>query len=105
MAKTKREAKSAKTQTLLTWKEVDPETLQSEAAAAYNDYKSIRAEAKVAREKFEKLFTESAALPITHGLMFSYRFGKLSVAIVETKKANSKAIDFKSLKDALYGDT
>jgi hypothetical protein len=97
MASTTREAKSAKAQ--LAWKEVDPETLQSEAASAYNDYKSIRAEAKVAREKFEKLFTEAAGVPSTHRLAFSYRFGKLSLAIelAETKKTNSKCLSGKNL--------
>lgn len=51
-----------KTQTTLSWKEVDPATLQPEAARAYNECQSIEAKLRAAREKFEKLCTRGGRL-------------------------------------------
>lgn len=87
--------------TKLSWNEVDPATLQPEAAKAYTAYKAIYAQAKKQREAFEALCLKASELPQTHRLVFSYNFGRLSIAIdlADTKaKAGSKAVAFSAIK-------
>lgn len=91
----------ANTTTKLDWNEVDPATLQSKVADAYGCYKEAYATAKEFRKEFEALCLKASELPQTHRLVFSYNFGKLSIAIdlADTKsKAGSKAIAFSALK-------
>ncbi len=90
----------AKTDTKLDWNEIDPATLQPEVAKAHAAYKAIYAKAKEAREQFETLCTKAAELPKTHRLVFSYNFGRLSIAIdlADVKRTSSKAVSFASLK-------
>jgi hypothetical protein len=90
----------AKTDTKLDWNEVDPATLQPKVAEAFGTYKEAYVTAKEFRKEFEALCTKAAELPKTHRLVFSYNFGRLSIAIdlAETKRTSSKAVSFASLK-------
>ena len=72
------------------WREVDPDSLPDNLAEAYAAYKSQQRLAAEARDKFETAM--SAAVPIPHGqrLVFGYRFGKLSIAVVPDDKPKPK---------------
>lgn len=87
-------------ETKLDWRETNPETLPAEVAKAYVTYKSQYAIAKKAREAFEQAALKASELPATHRLVFSYNFGRLSIAIDKAKAAStsSKAVSFASLK-------
>ncbi len=80
----------------LTWQELNPETLQPEAATAYKAYKAKYAEAKALKDKFEGTMRRIAELPVTHTLRFGYNFGKLSCAVdtADGPRVSSKAVDF-----------
>jgi hypothetical protein len=91
-----------KKKTELTWNEVDPSTLQSDAKEAYDSFLQIQAKATAARHKFEKLCAKAAGLPSSKRFVFSYKFQRLSVAIADAKTNNvgRNAIDFDSVKAA-----
>jgi hypothetical protein len=87
----------------LNWQEVDPDTLQAPVASAFAAYKEAYATAKEFRDEFERLASETAALPETHRLAFGYNFGKLSIAVAKAKpksSAGSKAVAFDKIKVA-----
>lgn len=89
------------TETKAVWHEIDPATLQPEAAKAYAKYKADYALAKTSREAFETAMRKSVELPKGRRLAIAYNFGKLSVANVEegpakgaSRKATSLALAF-----------
>lgn len=84
----------------LSWNEINPDTLQPAVAKLYTAYKAQYAMAKAARETFEAECTKVSQIPTTHRLVFSYNFGRLSMAIdtAKAKAAGSKAVAFNSLK-------
>ena len=73
----------AKAQENVTWVEIDPATLAKGLAGAYETYKDAQRKAAELRSAFEQSMNEAAELPEGKKLVFGYRFGKLSAAIVE----------------------
>lgn len=73
----------AKEKKQLSWLDVDPATVKNNKA--YDAYKAAQKEAYAKREVFETAFIEAARkakhLDDSQTLRFSYRFGKLSVAV------------------------
>jgi hypothetical protein len=92
-----------KTQSQLNWNEIDPRTLEPDAKEAYDKLLAIQAKAKASREAFEKQFAKAVRLPASQRLVFSYKFGRLSVAIADAKpmSVGRKAIHLESLKAAV----
>lgn len=76
----------AKAQDNVTWVEIDPATLAKELAGAYETYKDAQRKAAELRSAFEEAMNDAAGLPEGKKLVFGYRFGKLSAAIVEDDK-------------------
>lgn len=66
------------------WQDIDPTTLSAELQAQYEAYKVAQRAAAELRTKFEGAVNESMAahIPEGHKLVFGYRFGKLSAAVV-----------------------
>lgn len=83
------------------WQELDPASLPAHCATAYADYKAKYREMKANRDSFEQAM--QAGVPAGHRMVFGYRFGKLSVAIVKAEDApKPKAqVARKSLADYL----
>ena len=75
----------AKAQSEAQWQEIDPESLSDELRLAYELYKEKAREAARLRTEFEKGMNEALAeaLPAGHKVVFGYRFGKLSMAVVK----------------------
>lgn len=85
-------------QTNAVWNEIDPATLNGDAATLYQQYKEAYRIAKAMRVRFEEEMNELAGLPEGKKLAFGYNFGKLSVAIVDDeRKATSKTKSPQSL--------
>lgn len=74
-----------------TWVNIDIDTLTSEQQTAYAAYKVAQRQAAALREAFETSVTESAGLPQGKRMVFGYRFGKLSAAIVDDDRKPAKA--------------
>lgn len=83
------------------WQNVNPETLPASALGLYNQYKDQYRKAAALREEFEKHMNELAQLPIGSRLAFGYKFGKLSMAVVEDDRKPSKSTGAASLADFL----
>lgn len=90
----------------LRWTEINPGTMHAKAKEAYDTLMHANERAKAAREKFQEIFAKDAGLPSTHRLLFSYKFGRLSVAIdlAKEKPVGSKAVAFEAIKEALRTD-
>ena len=73
----------AKSESNVTWVEIDPTTLAAKLATAYETYKDAQRKAAELRSAFEQQMNDAAGLPEGKKLVFGYRFGKLSAAIVE----------------------
>ena len=73
----------AKAQENVTWVEIDPTTLEAKLNAAYETYKDAQRKAAELRSAFEEAMNEAAELPEGKKMVFGYRFGKLSAAIIE----------------------
>lgn len=87
------------------WHELDVDTLSADAKAAYETYKDASRKAAELRTQFEAKMNELADLG-KHGqkLVFGYRFGKLSAAIVkDDAKPKSGSPAKLSLADYLKG--
>lgn len=89
----------AKTETA-NWVDINVDTLSLAERGAYDAYKQAQREAAELRSFFEKLMNEHA--PEGKRLVFGYRFGKLSAAIVEGEakpaaKAAPKALSMAQL--------
>lgn len=73
------------------WTTVDLDTLTASQRQAYDAYKVVQRQAAELRQGFEG--TMQAGIPQGKRLVFGYRFGKLSVALVEDDRKPSKAKD------------
>jgi hypothetical protein len=71
------------------WSEIDVASLTGEQSAAYEALKVAQRKAGELRTAFETLMNEDA--PEGKKLVFGYRFGKLSAAIVDDDRKPSKA--------------
>ena len=75
----------AKAQSDAVWQELDVETLPAVLQTSYEVYKEAAREAAKLREAFEGEMREALgdAIPQGRKMVFGYRFGKLSFALVE----------------------
>jgi len=87
----------AKNEANVAWTEVDTGSFDKPLKAAYGELKAAQQVAKEKKATFEAAFVTAAqkaeAIDDDQTLMFSYRFGKLSVApkaIEEKPKATAK---------------
>lgn len=88
------------------WADIDVNTLSAEAQEAYSLYKSAQRKAAELRSEFEQTVTADLELPQGKRMVFGYRFGKLSAALVEDDRKPSKAKQVKgSLADFLAQQT
>lgn len=71
------------------WQELDPTALAPKLATAYEQYKALYKQMKAARVQFEDMM--QSGVPEGKRMVFGYRFGKLSVAIVEGREEAPKA--------------
>jgi hypothetical protein len=83
------------------WMDIDVETLDVEAQKAYGEYKAAQRKAAALREAFEATAVASLDIPQGKRMVFGYRFGKLSAALVEddrkpakTKQSKGSLADF-----------
>ncbi len=83
------------------WQDIDVNTLSVEAQVAYNEYKEAQRKAASLRAMFEQTIVESLPIPAGKRMVFGYRFGKLSAALVEDdrktkapKQAKGSLADF-----------
>jgi hypothetical protein len=88
------------------WQDIDVDTLSNTAQAAYNEYKNAQRKAASLRQAFEDSVTASLELPQGKRMVFGYRFGKLSAALVEDDRKAAKPKQVKgSLADFLAQQT
>lgn len=91
----------------LNWVDLNVDALGEKAKGAYEAYKTAQRQAAEQRTAFEKLMNENAhddGLPAGKKLVFGYRFGKLSAAIVDAEEVKAKPAQAKmSLSDFLAG--
>lgn len=82
------------------WANLDVDTLPKEAQSAYATYKAAAKIAAEQRTAFETIVTDLVDPKAGEKLIFGYRFGKLSVAIVPADKPKSRtnAISLAALK-------
>lgn len=64
------------------WKGIAVESLSEEAQVAYSEYKDAQRKAAALRETFERMATDGLPVPTGMKVVFGYRFGKLSAALV-----------------------
>jgi hypothetical protein len=78
----------------LQWFEVDPADLTGTIAKLYKTYKAKSAEATAARNEFENAFKRAAEtgkkIPEGKGILFSHKFGKLSIAFPDAAQTQAK---------------
>lgn len=90
----------AKHDTQAEWFEIDPATLPTETKSHYDNYKALYRDMKAKRDAFEEAM--QAGVPEGSRMVFGYRFGKLSVAIVpDDRKAKAAAKSTQSLAEFL----
>lgn len=70
-------------ETTADWREIPADMLSDEARNLYNAYKARQREAAELRENFEAAFAAMVQLPAGKRYGFGYRFGKLSVAVLD----------------------
>ena len=88
------------------WMDIDVETLDVEAQKAYGEYKAAQRKAAALREAFEATAVASLDIPQGKRMVFGYRFGKLSAALVEDDRKQAKPKQSKgSLADFLAAQT
>ena len=73
------------------WTNVDPATLSQDVRQAYEAYKVAQRQAAALREAFETAITSDIDVPAGMRVVFGYRFGQLSMALVEDDRKPSKA--------------
>ena len=71
-----------------TWVNIDVDTLNPRQAEAYQEYKRQYREMKAQRERFEGIM--AIGVPEGKRMIFGYNFGKLSVAIVDQDRTETK---------------
>ena len=93
-------ANNAKTD--LAWQDVDTESFTGPLKKAYEAKKAQDAVSRSKRETFESAVIESAraknVLTASQTFAFGYRFGKLTVAVTDLKKAKAKSAGAPALK-------
>lgn len=86
------------------WQNIEVTSLSADAQAAYEVYKEASRKSAELRVKFEQMVNEGAGLPAGQKLVFGYRFGKLSAAVVkDDSKPKSGSPAKLSLADYLKG--
>ena len=81
---------AAKTEEKAVWREIDTASLSEPLKKQYDAMKAVQRQAAAARDAFEKALKASIkALPAGKEIVFGYRFGKLSFAIVDAKTNKS----------------
>lgn len=84
------------------WQDIDVTTLSDSAQIAYEDYKTAQRKAAELRTAFEQEVVDGLPIPAGKRMVFGYRFGKLSAALVEDDRKASKPKQAKgSLADFL----
>ena len=84
------------------WQDINVASLSDEAQVAYSEYKDAQRKAASLRTEFETMVTASLKLPQGKKMVFGYRFGKLSAALVADDGKKAKAAQAKgSLADFL----
>ena len=84
------------------WQDIDVTTLSAEAQIAYDDYKQAQRKAAALRAEFETAVVNGLPIPQGKRMVFGYRFGKLSAALVEDDRKPAKPKQAKgSLADFL----
>lgn len=73
------------------WTQIDTETLNATATAALAKLRAANEAARAAREQFEAIITDLIDPADGERVIFGYRFGKLSLAIVPADKPKAKA--------------
>jgi hypothetical protein len=93
-------ANNAKTD--LAWRDVDTDSFTGPLKKAYEAKKAQDAISRTKREAFEEAAIAAAraknSLADNQTYTFSYRFGKLTVALIDLKKAKAKATVATALK-------
>lgn len=90
--------------TTANWQNIEVASLSADAQAAYEMYKEASRKSAELRVKFEQMVNEGAGLPQGQKLVFGYRFGKLSAAVVkDDSKPKSGSPAKLSLADYLKG--
>lgn len=84
------------------WQDIDVATLSVEMQTAYSEYKDAQRKAAELRTAFEASVTAVLNIPNGKRMVFGYRFGKLSAALVEDDRKQAKPKQAKgSLADFL----
>ena len=73
------------------WFNIDTDSLSEGQQAAYAAYKVAQRQAARLREAFEASVQDALAVPEGKRVVFGYRFGRLSAALVEDDRKPSKA--------------
>lgn len=73
------------------WQDIDVSTLSDTAQIAYEDYKTAQRKAASLRAEFEQAVIDGLPIPTGKRMVFGYRFGKLSAALVEDDRKAKKA--------------
>lgn len=85
--------------------DVDPASLGEEAEALYNEYRAAYRAASAKRDAFEAhvndAMRDAGRLPNGKAVVFSYRFGKLSMSLGDARPARKAAAKPVSLQDWL----
>jgi hypothetical protein len=91
--------------TQLNWVDMDVDALGDKAKGAYEAYKTAQRAAAELRTQFEAMVNKTVAERMPgKKLVFGYRFGKLSAALVVAEEAKAKPAQGKmSLSDFLAG--
>ncbi len=83
------------------WHEIDVDSLSEQCRMAYDAYKAKQREAAALKAEFETVMNATAGMPKGKRLVFGYRFGKLSAAIVEAEAPKAKPKGTSTLGDFL----
>lgn len=84
------------------WADIDVTTLSEDAQLAYAMYKDAQRKAAELRTAFEASVVNGLDIPTGKRMVFGYRFGKLSAALVEDDRKTAKPKQAKgSLADFL----
>jgi hypothetical protein len=75
------ETEQMATDSKLTWKTLDLDTVQPAIVAAHKAAKAKYLEYVALKKAFEEAVIKASGLPSTHTLRFGYRFGGCSVAV------------------------
>lgn len=73
------------------WMDIEVASLSDEAQIAYEDYKIAQRKAAELRKAFEDAVTSGLDIPAGRKMVFGYRFGKLSAALVADDSKPAKA--------------